>query len=126
MQQVEINTFRAQIIDADNSFLAGDLEKAVNIYQELIKSHEDNSFLYNKLGQVYAKSKNWQQSIDNYRKALTLGIEAPFWTYKNLGDALREAKEFKQAISAYQQGINIDSSQPDVYDGSRTGLLLTR
>lgn len=116
MQEIKLDTIKSQVANAENAQLNGDLKKAISIYQELINSQENNSFFYNKLGQVKAKSKDWQGAIDNYQKALELGIANPFWTCKNLGDALKELQLFEQAIVSYQKALDIKSDNPEVYD----------
>lgn len=115
MKQTVVN-IESQIKNAEKCQEEGNLSLAASIYQDLLEQQPNNSFLYNKLGQVQAQAQDWHKAIASYQKSLELDIENPFWTYKNLGDALREIQQFEQAIAFYQRAIEIDQSQPNVYD----------
>lgn len=94
----------------------GDLERAIAIYQQLIGSEPNNPLFYDRLAQIQAQKGIVSIAIENYQKALDLGIKNPFWTHKNLGDALRDSGELTSAIYHYQKAISIDGENPQVYD----------
>ena len=114
MQELETNVVRLSIEDAETAYLEENFEKAIEIYISLIESQPSNSFLYSKLGQVFAKLQNWQKAIEHYQKAIDLNIDSPFWMYKILGDALKEEKKFDEAVANYEKAIEINNENPEV------------
>ena len=115
MEQTFTN-LESEITNAENCKQRGDFALAASIYKKSLAQQPNNAFLYDKLGQVKARSKDWGAAIANYQKAIELGLQSPFWTYKNLGDALREVKQYESAVASYQKAIALDARQPNVYD----------
>lgn len=64
-----------------NFLRAGDMEKAINIFQEGVKRFPNSANVYDSLGEAYENNNQLKLARDNYGNAYKLGVE------QNLGTA---------------------------------------
>lgn len=57
--------------DADSAYVNEDYDKAVSLYEQMLKDGESADIYYN-LGNAYYRSKNYTRAIINYERALLL------------------------------------------------------
>src|SRR5262249_31589021 len=58
--------------------------QALELNEELIKAHPEESRVYGIYGDFLVKQKKYEEARTNYRKALQLDASSPFELYKNL------------------------------------------
>lgn len=123
-QAVEIQNITQALQNALEYKTRGEYDRAIYIYQQLINLQSENPIFYDELAQAQAQKGYLTSAIENYQKAIELGIKNSYWTYKNLGDALRKKHHLAEAITAYQKAIEVDRKNPATYDALGQVLVL--
>ncbi|RMH12058.1 MAG: tetratricopeptide repeat protein, partial [Gammaproteobacteria bacterium] len=92
---------------ADLAEQAGQLEKAVSLYQKAIQISPRNGQLWNNLGNLYAKRGLNDEAISALGKALEYSPDEGK-IFANYGNLLIRFGRHQEAIQAYQQGLELD------------------
>ncbi|MFS8823059.1 tetratricopeptide repeat protein [Synechococcus sp. W60.2] len=93
---------------------AGQLERSVELYRQLLEQDPQRPELHNGLGLTLAEQGNWEEAIAAFRQALELDghlVEA----HINLGTALLEQGQPEAAIEAYRAALALQPDRPRVY-----------
>ena len=66
-----------------------DIDKAIKMLKQIIKSNNDSDEAYFLLGNAYCKKNDWQQAINAYCQAIELNPESPaLMGYKHLQEIM--------------------------------------
>ncbi|MFS8906391.1 tetratricopeptide repeat protein [Synechococcus sp. O70.2] len=93
---------------------AGQLERSVELYRQLLEQDPQRPELHNGLGLTLAEQGKWEEAIAAFRRALELDpqrVEA----HINLGTALLEQDQPEAAIEAYRAALALQPDRPRVY-----------
>jgi len=78
------------------------------------ENHPVTAIIYNNIGSVYGKLKNYKNALINCEKSLTIKLKSYAEdhpsvgkTYENLGDIYKGKKDISKAIEYYQKAFNI-------------------
>lgn len=94
-------------------FEAGQLDRALQMVQQLCQSHPHVSIVHNVHGVIAAEKGAFQVAIDSYQTAIALepdNCDVHF----NLGNVLRDKGELKSAVASYRAALQIRPDDPDV------------
>ena len=111
-----LEPYRAQqkVASAPDFFDEKVLEPAKTIadLQELAKKFPDKASIYEKLGWVYAKEKNWSSAIVSFKRSSELdpSLAGPL---NNLGNIYFLSGDRTRAIHYWEQSLTIDPGQID-------------
>jgi tetratricopeptide (TPR) repeat protein len=86
--------------------------KTVRELEGLAQQYPDQAALFEKLGWVYAKEKNWGKAITNLQRAIQLDPQRA-GPLNNLGNIYYLIGDRKNAIACWQRSLKIDPRQPD-------------
>ena len=100
-------------------YLAGDYDKAIECYEELVRSKPKSAEAHFYLGLAYDKAGNTRRAIEEYTEVVRLNPTS-HEAYNNLGLAYKGLDNGK-AIEAFKEAIRI---KPD-YDRARGNLGMT-
>ncbi|MBN1302786.1 MAG: tetratricopeptide repeat protein [Anaerolineales bacterium] len=92
----------------------GQLEEAINAYQQSIRLAPEQRFPWNSLGYLYANLDQNQDAMEAFRKALEQNPD-DLVSWKGLGNAYLQLKDFGQALTAYQKAIDLAPEFADSY-----------
>jgi protein O-GlcNAc transferase len=110
---LEFTSERAQEL-AELCREAGQLERSVELYRQLLEQDPQRPELHNGLGLTLAEQGKWEEAIAAFRRALELDpqrVEA----HINLGTALLEQDQPEAAIEAYRAALALQPDRPRVY-----------
>lgn len=89
------------------------MNEAVNYIKQATEIHP-SAYLYGNLGRAYYESKNFDESIKSYKKALVFDNQV-FDTWFNIGLAYKKTNQFDKAIEAYNQALLIKPKDVSTY-----------
>jgi len=92
---------------ADAYYMDGELEKAKELYDQLLSKRWDNSKTYINLGLIERARGNTKKAIENFKIALALQPNSVN-ALTNLGATLADLKDFKGAKEAYLKAIELN------------------
>ncbi|MFH1379399.1 MAG: tetratricopeptide repeat protein [bacterium] len=81
--------------------------KTLEDLHQLAKQYPDNSAVFEKLGWVYAKEKNWEDALKNYKKAVEINPQLS-GGYNNLGNIYFTLGQRAYAMTYYTRALEID------------------
>ena len=119
LHKLDKNTLISIINDINN----GQINKALASLEQLINEFPDQALLYNLRGACYEVTSQFEQSIENFSKAIELHPNYAEAFY-NLGVVQKKAGKIDDAIYSYKKAIDIDSSNANTYNN--LGNLLTQ
>ena len=86
---------------------SGQVEKAIEAYQQALRIHPENAGAWDFLGNAYGQSGQQAQAIEAYQQAARIDPEfSRAWI--GLGIAYFRSKLTEKAVEAYQQALRID------------------
>ena len=85
-------------------------------YQNAIRLGRVSSALYHALGAVQAKLKKYQQSLENFQKALEIDPENVY-AWNGLGYVYHDLRRYDEAITAYRQALQLDPQYASPWNG---------
>ena len=101
----------------------GDVQGAVNCYDQALRMNpSDPSVLYD-LGNGFAKLGMWDKAIANYRKALEITPNQAD-ILDNLGFALAAKKQYAEAIMNFEAALKIDPDSAAAHNNFATVLFI--
>jgi len=86
--------------------------KTVNELEKLAVQYPDKAVIFEKLGWVYSKEKNFERAIKNYNKAIELNPSSA-GPYNNLGNIYFLLGDRDKAIALWQRSLAINPGQVD-------------
>jgi tetratricopeptide (TPR) repeat protein len=115
------NALDSRLRAAIEVFEAGQLDRALQMAQQLCQSHPDVAIVHNVHGVIAAEKGAFQAAIDSYQKAISLepdNCDVHF----NLGNVLRDKGALKTALASYRAALQIRPGDPDVVFNMATVL----
>ncbi len=112
----EPNNFAAYNNLGNIYFILGNLDSALQNYDNAIKLKKDFADAYNNKGNVLIKLNKKKDAIESYQKAIQFN-KAHFQAYYNLGAALKEQKKYELAVENYKKAKKIKPDYLEVYIG---------
>ncbi len=97
-------------------FILGNLNGALQNYENAIRFKEDFADAYNNKGNVLRKFNKKKDAIESYQKAIKFN-KNHFQAYYNLGVALKEQKKYELAIKNYEKAKKLKPDYLEVYIG---------
>ena len=85
---------------------AGQLQEAIEHYQQALRLKPDYAEAHNNLGTALVDTGRPQEAIEHYRQALRLNPDYPE-AHNNLGAALANAGQLQEAIEHYKQALRL-------------------
>jgi len=83
----------------------GDHRGAVALIEEAIGQGVSSAELYAYIATLYQRDRKFEQSIENYQRALTLKPDNGTW-WMGLGITYEQSGQFSESLSAYRQALN--------------------
>jgi len=96
---------------ADEHFEKGEQKRAESLYLRILAKEPDDATLYNKLGLIYLRDKNYKDAKSALKQALKLEPENDTF-HNNLGLLFYEMEDYDAAIEAYEKSIAINDKLP--------------
>lgn len=112
---MEKNGIKNLFKQANNAFRQKDLDKAVEIYLNILQKDKKNVEALCNLGAIYKIKKDNKQAYNYYIKAINTNPKYIF-TYINLGNLLKDTNNYKAAIKVYSDGLKIDPKNYHFYN----------
>lgn len=110
----QIKLFQDYLKKAENCQDRGQLDLAINYYQEAIKINLNSATTYLSLGDIYLNLQQWSPAIQIYQTAIQINPNLD-WACYNLGEALYQLQRWEEAIIAYQKALDLNPNLPDIY-----------
>lgn len=101
---------------------AGDLRRAVSMFQRGLAISPNDIRLLLPLAETYHRSERLEEAIRAYQKALDIDPQAPIEIYGLLSDAYARANHAQEAIRTLRQALKIDAAHAQTH--SRLGAHL--
>ena len=92
----------------------GQLEKAKNLFSEILKHDPNNFAAYNNRGNIFFILENLNDALQNYEEAIKLKPDYSD-AYNNRGNILRKLNKKNDAIESYQKAIEFDQNHQQAY-----------
>ena len=86
---------------------AGNIEAAIDCYQQAIELAPDNDVYYFKLGKLFKEQEKIVNASIYYRQAIKIKPECS-WYYHGLGEILTQQDELEAAASCYYRAIELN------------------
>jgi len=118
LHEIDRNTLVSIINDINN----GQSKKALTALEKLINEFPDQALLFNLRGACYEATTQFEQSIENFSKAIEINPNYAEALY-NLGVVQKKAGKLDEAIYSYKKAIDIDSTNVNALNN--LGNLLT-
>jgi Flp pilus assembly protein TadD len=101
-------------VHADAALGLEDYQTAIKLHWYLLRSHPNDALAHYHLGFAYGMMGRGAEEIDEYRKAVTLGLHS--WDlFLNLGLAYTARGELSDAAEALEQAILLDPERPETH-----------
>lgn len=106
---LELNPYDKEVLNAIGIIYLmkfEDFPKAIDFFQRAIKVAPDFSEGYNNLGVAYERSKNYNEAIAFYKKAIAnLLYRTPEKAYYNLGKVYYRLGQYDEALDTFKEGL---------------------
>jgi O-antigen biosynthesis protein len=91
----------------------GKLEEALAEYRAILEGDRKNLVALHQVAQICEIQGKWGEAVENYKEAINIDSEPPFWIYRHLGFSLSQQGELEKAIEAYQKAIALNSGDTE-------------
>jgi tetratricopeptide (TPR) repeat protein len=101
----------AQLATALQEQRAGNIDKAIALYREILQRNPKSAETHNWLGVAFAEKSNLIDAIAEFRKSVALDPKlARAWT--NLGSALARSGEVQESVRAFGRALECNRDDP--------------
>jgi len=113
---------------AKELFAAGELIKAEDICQDILRVDPDNADACHLLGVITHRNGKTEQAVELFNKAISLvPVKATY--YNNLGNACRDLDRHDDALAAYRNAVRLNPSFAEAHNNmgnmlKETGKIL--
>ena len=104
----------AQLGEAIARHQEGQLVRARELYENIIKAHPTNFVALHLLGIIAAQAKNYVLAVDLIGKAIAISPDNAVF-HSNHGNALKELRQLDAAVESYNKAIRIKLDYADAY-----------
>jgi tetratricopeptide (TPR) repeat protein len=113
----------SNLIEQANDYLSeGEIEHALQIYDDILKSNQTNISALNYKGLALASMGNYEEAIKMYDKVLTIDPD-DLLALNNKGVALYNSGNYEEAIKMYNKILIIDPNDGDAKYNKSIALL---
>lgn len=102
----------AVLQQAAQAHQAGDLQKAIDGYSQVLAANPDSADAWNNLGVALRTMKRLEAAVACYRRVLAITPDKAS-THSNLGNALRELGRIDESVEAHRRAITLAPDSPD-------------
>jgi len=95
-------------------YVAGDIERAEQMYRLVLETEPDNPTALHSLGVVAYQTERYDEAVVLISRAIMVNPGIP-QCYNSIGVVFEAQGEFEQAIEAYQQAISLNSDYAEVW-----------
>lgn len=113
-----------QMAEGDRYFTAGELDKAIEAYSNVVKSAPDNVEARYKLGVALGRERKFQAAIEQLEKAIALD-PSNITVQRTLAGAYEAANMVEKAQQAYQKLLGMTTNPRVVADANKRFTLIT-
>jgi tetratricopeptide (TPR) repeat protein len=132
-ENVKIGSLNDMLAAAKTAQDAGNYDQAVSLLQQAVQADATRDIIWSRLGDAErlaaakaadkdARSKEYQDAIQSYQKAIAIKQEKPSGStvnigdyYNNMADAYYKGGNVQEAINAYQQAIQANPAGAATY-----------
>lgn len=101
-------------VSADAALGLEDYPAAIRLHRSLLRLHPNDALAHYHLGFAYGMTGHSSKEIDEYRRAVTLGLRS--WDlFLNLGLAYAEGLDFANAAQALQHAVLLAPQRPEAH-----------
>jgi tetratricopeptide (TPR) repeat protein len=112
--------------EADRFLLNSDLQKTIELHQEILRKRPDFGLPHYHLGLAYGQVEQYGQEVSEYRTAITLGLKKAD-LYYNLGIALGENfHDYPGAIAAFREAVQMKPTEAEFHYNLGMAYLLNK
>jgi Tfp pilus assembly protein PilF len=101
---------------------AGYVERAIEIYEQIVAAEPDIGEAWNDLGSALLRTRRYPQAVEALRKAASLCPQLP-QPLSNLGNALRLQEQLDEAIAVLQRAVQIHPEFPSAENNLGAALF---
>jgi tetratricopeptide (TPR) repeat protein len=105
------NDIRAAMMLCDHEIKSGHMERALQIYSELLAVEPNNAVVYNNIGYFYAYRGDYDKAIENLRKYQFMAPDQAN-PYDSLGEIQAYSGHYDEAIQNLNQALKL---KPDFF-----------
>lgn len=111
---------------ADHFLLNGEWQEAIVLHETIIKERPDFALAHYHLGFAYGQIDYYDQEVQEYRKAISLGLKKAEMYY-NLGIVLGEIlHDYPEAIAAFQEAVRLKPDGAEFHYNLGLAYLLNK
>lgn len=110
-------------IEAKKQKLLGNLDKALEIYQEMWRDHRDNHALAYEMSRTYVEQEEMSKALEFAGKAAALAPDN-LWYAKHLADIYEKMGQHSDAAAVYEKIVNLTPEDLEAYN--KWAFLLTK
>lgn len=104
---------------------AGHLDKAEQIYRQILKMDPNNADVNHLLGLIAYQVGQFEPSIELIKKAIAINPNQPDY-HSNLGNALQKSGKLEDAITSYRNALRQNERHVDALNNLGFTLYLSR
>ncbi|MFH1422771.1 MAG: tetratricopeptide repeat protein, partial [Planctomycetota bacterium] len=102
LNQIDKADNRFKYISAERCIRLGELEKALEIYMELVKDEPDNTSNIDQIASIYRNMGRVDDAVAQYKKLLEIYPDSSFY-YTTIGNIYREQGKIEEAVDFYEK-----------------------
>ena len=114
-RRLKIYRAKHNLVKANKFRKAGELKKALKLYEAGLKIDFNNEAAWRQLAQLHQVRKEYAKVIHCCRKAIQINPQQSFGVYKNLGQALLKRNNLTEAIFFLKKALELRQDHPHVY-----------
>ena len=101
--------------DAIEQYKSKNYDKAIELFNEILKQDEKNIDAYANIAVMYKNKKDYKNSFEYLNKAIKLNPRNEN-LHNNMGNLLKEIKNYKGALGAYSNAVKLNPKNPNNYN----------
>lgn len=98
--------------EAEQCLEAGQMDKAIEIYNQILSERPDDANLHHVLGLVYVELDRYKSARDHILQAIQLDPDAAVF-HRSLGDLLQASGDLPAAVSSYEKSLALSPDDTD-------------